>query len=91
MADTPTYIVQDGHCYVLLEPDQYGRETSNLKLIIGLARSRIGELKQRQSQLDEETDEYDQLQDEINDHEMLISDAEDRFELLLQIPSSVWS
>jgi hypothetical protein len=91
MADIATYIVQDGHCYLLLEPDQYGRETANLKLIISLARGKLGELKRRQAQVNEETHEYARLQDEINDHEMLISDAEDRFELFLRIPSSVWS
>jgi len=48
------------------------------------------ELPHSQSQLDEDTDDYDQLP-EINDHEMVISDAEDRFELFLLIPSSVWS
>jgi hypothetical protein len=87
----PPYIVQNGHCYVLLEPDRYARETSNLKLIIGLARAKIEALRQEQSAFGEESEEYDRLQEAINDHELLISDSEDRFELLLRIPSEIWS
>ncbi len=36
--------------------------------------------------LDEDSTEYDELQDDLNDHELLISDFEDRFEDLLRIP-----
>ena len=36
--------------------------------------------------LDDGSDEYDELQEKINDYVMLISDCEDRFEDLLNIP-----
>ena len=36
--------------------------------------------------LDDDSEEYYDLQDEMNDYEMIVSDSEDRHEVLLNMP-----
>ena len=86
MTDKPIYYVEDDKVYILVEPDKLGREKENLKLTIQLAREKIEALQPALDDLDDDSEEYDALQEQINDYEMLISDCEDRFEDLINIP-----
>lgn len=86
MNGSPPYILKDGKYYVFIDAAQLGREVTNAKLTIALAREKIRNLRLKLVELDDESKEYDGVQEEINDHEMLISDTEDRFETLLHIP-----
>ena len=86
MNDDSIYYVEDDKVYILVEPDKLGREKENLKLTIQLAREKIEALQPALDDLDDDSEEYDALQEQINDYEMLISDCEDRFEDLINIP-----
>ena len=86
MNDDSIYHIEDNKVYILVEPDKLGREKENLKLTIQLAREKINTLQPVLENLDDESEEFDALQEQINDYEMLISDCEDRFEDLLNIP-----
>jgi hypothetical protein len=86
MTENTIYHIDNGKCYILVEEEAVGREKQNLKLAIKLARGKIEEIGEKMSLLDEDSDEYDDLQDNLNDHELLVSDFEDRFEDLLNIP-----
>jgi predicted nucleic acid-binding Zn-ribbon protein len=86
MTDKPIYHVEDDKVYILVEADKLGREKENLKLTIQLAREKIEALQPALDDLDDDSEEYDALQEQINDYEMLISDCEDRFEDLINIP-----
>lgn len=86
MSENSIYHLENGKCYMLVEEESVGREKQNLKLAIKLAKEKTIEIQKRMNSLDEDSTEYDELQDDLNDHELLISDFEDRFEDLLRIP-----
>jgi len=86
MNNESIYHIAGNKVYILVEPEKLGREKENLKLTIQLAREKINALQPILDELDDGSEEYDQLQEKINDYEMLISDCEDRFEDLLNIP-----
>ncbi|MCG6970331.1 MAG: hypothetical protein LJE85_11235 [Gammaproteobacteria bacterium] len=86
MNDKSIYHVEDNKVFILVEPDKLGREKANLKLTIQLAREKINALQPALDELDDDSEDYDALQEQINDYEMLISDCEDRFEDLINIP-----
>ncbi|KPJ92108.1 MAG: hypothetical protein AMJ53_10035 [Gammaproteobacteria bacterium SG8_11] len=86
MNDESIYHVEGDKVYILVEPEKLGREKENLKLTIQLAREKINALQPTLEDLDDDSEEYDALQEQINDYEMLISDCEDRYEDLLNIP-----
>ena len=86
MTDKSIYHVAGNKVYILVEPEKLGREKENLKLTIQLAREKINTLQPALDELDDDSEEYDKLQEQINDYEILISDCEDRFEDLLNIP-----
>ena len=81
------YYISDGKCYTLLEDELLGREKQNLILAIKLANEKIVSITERMEQFDDDSEEYDDLQDEKNDLEFMISDFEDRFEIILNKPS----
>ncbi len=87
MGQTSIYHIENGKCYILVEEESVGREKQNLKLAIKIARGKIKEIKEKMDLLDEDSTQYDDLQDDLNDHELLISDFEDRFEDLLNKPT----
>lgn len=80
------YLVNEGKCYILVEEESVGREKNNLILAIKLAKKEIEIIKNKMNSMDDNSEKYDVLQDELNDHEMLISDFEDRFEDLINRP-----
>lgn len=86
MSDSSIYHVENGECYILVQKNLLGREKQNLILAMRLAREKIAIIQVKMDTLDDTTEEYDQLQDEKNDHEMLVSDFEDRYEDLLNMP-----
>jgi len=86
MNNESIYHIAGNKVYILVETEKLGREKENLKLTIQLAREKINALQPILDELDDGSEEYDQLQEKINDYEMLISDCEDRFEDLLNIP-----
>ncbi|MCF6259114.1 MAG: hypothetical protein L3J98_02980 [Gammaproteobacteria bacterium] len=86
MSENSIYHLENGKCYMLVEEESVGREKQNLKLAIKLAKEKTIKIQKRMNSLDEGSTEYDELQDDLNDHELLISDFEDRFEDLLRIP-----
>ncbi|MCF6236108.1 MAG: hypothetical protein L3J70_07010 [Gammaproteobacteria bacterium] len=81
------YHIENGKCYVLLEDELIGREKQNLILATKLANEKIEALNSKMDSLVDDTEEYDDLQDEKNDLEFMISDFEDRFEIILNKPS----
>ena len=86
MNDDSIYHVEGNKVYILVESEKLGREKENLKLTIQLAKEKIDALQPTLDELDDDSDEYNILEEQINDYEMLISDCEDRFEDLLNIP-----
>jgi hypothetical protein len=70
----------------LCKKNLLAREKQNLILAMRLAREKIAIIQAKMDTLDDTSEEYDQLQDEKNDHEMLVSDFEDRYEDLLNMP-----
>ena len=88
MTQSPSlYHISDGQCYILLEDELLGREKQNLILAIKLANEKIVTITERMELLDDSSEEYDDLQDEKNDLEFMVSDFEDRFEIILNKPS----
>jgi len=87
MSQTSIYHIENGKCYILVEEESVGREKQNLKLGIKIAKDKIKEIKAKMNLLDKDSTEYDNFQDNLNDHELLISDFEDRFEDLLNRPT----
>ena len=86
MNDESIYYVAGNNVYILVKPEKLGRKKKYLILTIQLAREKINALQPALDELDDGSDEYDELQEKMNDYEMLISDCEDRFEDLLNIP-----
>ncbi len=87
MPSPSLYHIENGNCYTLLEDELIGREKQNLILAIKLANEKIEVLNAKMESLKDDTEEYDDLQDKKNDLEFMISDFEDRFEVLLNKPS----
>jgi hypothetical protein len=81
------YHIENGKCYTLLEDELVGREKQNLMLAIKLANEKIFQISERMETIDDGSEEFDDLQNEKNDLEFMISDFEDRFEVLLNKPS----
>lgn len=82
------YHIENGKCYTLLEDEVLGREKQNLILAIKLANEKIRNISDKMDVIDDGSEKYDDLQDEKNDLEFMISDFEDRFEVILNKPSS---
>lgn len=82
----PLYQIVNGKCYILLEDDLASREEGNLVMAIKLARAKIISIEKEMKTFEDDSEEYDELQDEKNDHEFMIADFENRFEILLNVP-----
>jgi len=86
MTDNSKYIVKNDSVYIEIDGSKVGQEISNLILIIKEFNEKIESLKLKMDQMDDESDEYYDLQDELNDYQMIVSDSEDRYEDLLNMP-----
>lgn len=86
MENDEKYITKNDSVFIKVDTAKIGREIDNLKLIIKIFRSQCENISIQMNQIDEDCDEYYELQDELNDCEMVISDSEDRYEDLVNIP-----
>jgi hypothetical protein len=78
MNEISSYHVENGNCYILVQAIAANREIKSLMLAIDLGNEKIQKIKKDLTSIHDDSIEYDRLQDALNDHEMMISDFEDR-------------
>lgn len=86
MTDNSKYIVKNDSVYIEIDGSKVGQEISNLILIIKEFNEKIASLKLKMNKMDDESEEYNDFKDELNDYLMIVSDSEDRYEDLLNLP-----
>ena len=86
MTNDTKYIIENNSVYIEYDDSILGQEISNLILIIKCFKEKIITIKDKMDSLDDDSEEYYDLQDEMNDYEMIVSDSEDRHEVLLNMP-----
>lgn len=80
------YIEKDGSIYIKVDENKVGLEIENLKLIIRMSREKIEALQAKKIWMEDGSDRFFEIQDALNDYERIITDAEDRYEDLLNMP-----
>jgi hypothetical protein len=87
MQTSSIYHLENGRHYILVEEQAVGREMANLQLAIRMSSAKITEIQAQMAMLDDGSDEYNDLQDEMNDHQILISDFNNRLDDLAKLPA----